>query len=101
MDKETEQGGFWRLTSDEMMVLNHVNFAWRLPQEVKWNQRYEGLVKYCSIHNNCNIPCNVPHLGEWVNNQRQFKKMYDAGKKSSLTIERIEKLNTLGFDWRT
>jgi hypothetical protein len=26
--------------------------------------------------------------------------MYDAaGKKSSLAIKRIEKLNTLGFDW--
>ena len=92
--------GFLRLTSDEMMVLNHVNFPWRLPQEVKWNQRYEELVKYCSIHNNCNVPHNVPYLGEWVNNQRRFKKMYDAaGKKSSLTIKRIEKLNTLGFDW--
>ena len=87
-------------TSDKMMVLNHVNFPWRLPQEVKWNQRYEELVKYRSIHNNCNLPRNVPHLGEWVNNQRRFKKMYDAaGKKSSLTIKRIEKLNTLGFDW--
>ena len=93
--------GVLRLTSDEMMVLNHVNFPWRLPQEVKWNQQYEELVKYCSVHNNCNVPHNVPHLGEWVNNQRRLKKMYAAGKKSSLTIERIEKLNTLGFDWRT
>jgi hypothetical protein len=57
-------------------------------------------VKYCSIHNNCNVPRNVPHLGEWINNQRRLKKMYAAGKKSSLTIKRIEKLNTLGFDWR-
>jgi hypothetical protein len=57
-------------------------------------------VKYRSIHNNCNVPRKVPHIGEWVNNQRRFKKIYDAaGKKSSLTIERIEKLNTLGFDW--
>jgi hypothetical protein len=93
--------GVLQLTSDEMMVLNHVNFPWRLPQEVKWNQQYEELVKYCSNHNNCNVPHNVPHLGEWVNNQRRLKKMYAAGKKSSLTIKRIEKLNTLGFDWRT
>ena len=85
---------------DNMMVLNHVNFPWRLPLEVKWNQRYEELVKYHSIHNSCNVPRNVPHLGDWVNNQRQFKKMYDAAsKKSSLTVERIEKLNALGFEW--
>jgi len=60
----------------------------------------EDFFAYCSIHNNCNVPHNVPHLGEWVNNQRRFKKMYDAaGKNSSLAIKRIEKLNTLGFDW--
>jgi hypothetical protein len=57
-------------TSNKMMVLNHVNLSWRLPQEVKWNQRYKELVKYRSIHNNCNVPRNVPQLGEWVNNQR-------------------------------
>jgi hypothetical protein len=81
------------------MVLDHVNFPWKLPLEVKWNQRYEELVKYHSIHNNCNVPRNVPHLGEWVNNQRRFKKIDAAGKKSSLTIKRIEKLNTLQFHW--
>ncbi len=70
------------------------------PRSQVEHQQYEELGKYRSIHNNCNVPCNVPHLGEWVNNQRQFKKTYDAaGKKSSLTIKRIEKLNTLGFDW--
>ena len=90
---------FLQLTSAKMMVLNHVNFPWKLPQEVKWNQRYEELMKYHSIHNNCNVPHNVPHLGEWVNNQRRFKKIDAAGKKSSLTIKRIEKLNTLRFDW--
>jgi hypothetical protein len=81
------------------MVLNPVNFTWRLPQEVKWNQQYEELVKYHSIHDNCNVSCNIPHLAEWVNNQRRFKKMYDAAGKSILAIKRIEKLNTLGFDW--
>jgi hypothetical protein len=86
-------------SDDKMMVLNHVDFPWRLPLEVKWNQRYEELVKYHSVHNNCNVPRNVPHLGDWVNSQRRFKKMYDAAsRKSSLTIERIEKLNTLGFE---
>jgi hypothetical protein len=84
-------------TSNKMMVLNHVNLPWRLPQEVKWNQRYEELVKYRSIHNNCNVPCNVPHLGEWVNNQRQFKKIDAAGKKSSLTIKRLKSSTLFGL----
>jgi hypothetical protein len=65
----------------------------------KWNKSFDELVKYHSIHNNCAVPRNVLHLGEWVNNQRRSKKIYDAGKKCSLTVERIDKLNTLGFEW--
>ena len=47
MRKQNEE--FLQLTSAKMMVLNHVNFPWKLPQEVKWNQRYEELVKYGDI----------------------------------------------------
>ncbi len=34
------------------------------------------------------FPHYVPHLGEWVNNQRRSKRIYDAGKKCGLTVER-------------
>jgi hypothetical protein len=81
MRKQNEE--FLQMTSAKMMVLNHVNFPWKLPQEVKWNQRCEELVKYHSIHNNCSVPRNVPHLGEWVNNQRQFKKIDASGKRAA------------------
>jgi hypothetical protein len=65
----------------------------------KWDKAFDKLAKYHSIHNNCNIPLYVPHLGEWVNNQRRSKRIYNAGKKCGLTAERINKLNTLGFEW--
>jgi hypothetical protein len=80
-------------------VLEHINFPWKPSHRDKWNKAYDELVKYYSIHNSCNVPRNVPHLGEWVNNQRRSKKIYDAGKKCGLTIDRIKKLNFLGFDW--
>ncbi len=83
----------------QIKVLDHIKFQWKPSHRDKWNKAYDELVKYHSIHNNCNVPCNVPHLGEWVNNQRRSKKIYNAGKKCGLTVNRIKKLNTLEFDW--
>ena len=67
--------------------------------EVTIRTPFDELVKYHSIHNNCNVSRFVPHLGEWVNNKRRSKRIYDAGKKCGLTVKRVNKLNTLGFEW--
>ena len=86
-------------TDMRIKVLDLIKFPWKNCHQDKWNKAFDELVKYHSIHNNCNVPRFVPHLGEWVNNQRRSKKIYDAGKKCGLTVERIDKLNTLGFEW--
>ena len=31
-------------TSNRIKVLNHVNFLWKTPQQVKWSMQYEELV---------------------------------------------------------
>jgi len=99
----TEQDKLRKSHPDRMKkrikVLNLIKFPWKNCHQDKWNKAFDELVKYHSIHNNCNVPRNVTHLGEWVNNQRRSKKIYDAGKKCGLTVERINKLNTLGFEW--
>jgi hypothetical protein len=51
--------------------------------------------------------CNVPQmwkdnvsLGRWVDNQKtQHQKLY-CGKPTHLTIERIQLLVQIGFNWR-
>jgi hypothetical protein len=55
---------------ERIKVLNLIKFMWKLSNQDKWNKSFDKLVKYHSIHNNCVVPFNVPHLGEWVNNQR-------------------------------
>ena len=42
---------------------------------------------------------DLPELGIWVNKQRMEKKAYDEGKRNSMTAEKIEALNDLGFTW--
>jgi hypothetical protein len=79
-------------TYDRIKVLNHVNFQWRIPKEVKWNLHYEELVEFHAANGYCNVH-QICRFGEWVNNQRQSKKI---GK---LSTKRIRLLDALGFAW--
>jgi hypothetical protein len=56
-------------TSDRINVLNHVNFQWRIPQEVKWNLHYEEFVEFHADNGHCNVH-QACRFGKWVNNQR-------------------------------
>jgi hypothetical protein len=38
-------------------------------------------------------------LGTWVRNQRKHYRLHQEGKKSSITIFRIQALESLGFEW--
>jgi hypothetical protein len=55
---------------EQIRGLDHIKFPWKDSHQDKWNKAYDELAKYHSIHNNCSVPCNIPHLGEWVNNLR-------------------------------
>lgn len=73
-----------------------------------WNIRYEELKKYIAEHGNSYVPRSNAPLGHWVNNQRKYLARYLGGlnEKSSesttdevISLERIEKLNEIGFIW--
>ena len=86
--------------------LNQIGFQWRItvikgaqinPQIAKidtWNERLQLLISFKRMHGHCNVPCVHRKLSKWVQAQRRQKKM---GK---LSIEREEKLNAIGFDWK-
>jgi hypothetical protein len=64
---------------------------------------YTTFIEYKEKHGNCNVPQKYPDnpgLGRWVDNQKsQHKKLYE-GKPTHLTIERIQHLVSVGFDFR-
>jgi hypothetical protein len=61
------------------------------------------LKEYKALHGNTAVPQKYienPSLGRWVDNQKtQHKKLYD-GKTTNLTIERIQLLVSIGFNFR-
>jgi hypothetical protein len=53
-------------------------------------------------HGHCNVPKSYDDksLHSWVRTQREAKKDFDSqGKKTSMTQERVEALESIGFQW--
>ena len=70
----------------------------------KWGTKFNELVAYKDAHGgSCNVPYSYaenPQLGRWVSNQRaQYKKFQQDPSTFSMTQERIERLESIGFEW--
>jgi hypothetical protein len=67
--------------------------------EASWNERYQQLKEFNRIHGHSDVPYSYPDktLTRWVTNQRQNRKL----RRSSMTKERIAKLDAIGFTWET
>ena len=71
----------------------------------RWKNRFQQLVAYKLAHGDCNVPQSYKDksLHAWVRTQREAKKEFDkAGdnkKGCKMTQERIDALNSVGFQW--
>jgi hypothetical protein len=67
-----------------------------------WEEYYEDLVDFERQQGHCKVPQNYPvnrPLGSWVNRMRQQKKKDEDEPSDILTVERLRKLNEIGFLW--
>jgi hypothetical protein len=72
------------------------------PRGTGWADRLSELAEYRKIHGHCNVPYNYSEnakLATWVTNQRSHYGLHEEEKKSSLTLSRINVLESLGFEW--
>lgn len=89
-----------KLTQDKLDMLNSVGFEFT-PSIVKsWEERFEMLKKYEEEHGNCLVPKKNNDLGMWVVSQRTQYRYLQEGKKSTLTQNKIDLLDGVGFTWR-
>jgi len=71
-------------------------------QPDKWLKRFLELVEYEKAHQNCLVPHDYTEnieLSRWVKRQRYQYKLYQSNEKSSMTDDRIELLEDIGFVW--
>ena len=71
----------------------------------RWNTMFEELKLFEAKHLHVDVPkkdAEKPQLGQWVSTQRSWYKNYKAGntqKSSGMCEERINKLESIGFNW--
>jgi hypothetical protein len=73
-------------------------------QSDQWADRYEELRAYVQKHGHCQISHREEEqnaLARWSKRQRYQFKLLQDGKPSTMTPERIEALNALGFAWNS
>lgn len=79
-----------------------INRKFRPYQCEKWQERFCELLEYRKKHGNCLVPHRHPQnpsLAGWVKRQRYQYGLFQQGKKSTITRERIRILNNYGFVW--
>ena len=90
------------MTEERINKLEAVGFDWD-PRETQWNLSYELLQQYKEDKGDSLVPKSYAvdgvALGLWVHTQRQEYRKLQEGKPSSMTEERMNKLEAVGFDW--
>ena len=86
------------LKPDRISKLESIGFVWNFKNEfvTAWEQKFDELKQFKNIYGHCNVPNGYfenKQLARWVIQQRTNYK------KNSLGLDRIAKLNELGFDW--
>jgi hypothetical protein len=88
-------------TAEHIRALNGIGFEWDT-SALFWNERVGQLREFTAQFGHCIVPIKYsanPKLGRWVSTQRQNYKLYQEGKPSRMTEERIRELESVGFKW--
>ena len=88
-----------RFTTDRINRLNKIGFVWNAI-DAHWVEMFGRLVAYKKKYNSTCVQLRYkvdPQLGRWVAKQR---RNYINSKKGIVNINRINRLNSIGFVWR-
>ena len=83
---------------EKLQMLEELDFPWDL-QQATWHWRYQQLCDFANTHGHCRVPADVPRLGIWVRNQRREYLRLERGEPSTMTTERLQLLERVGFEW--
>lgn len=95
------EGSRSTLSDERVRLLNQIGFIWNSHDAV-WEERWNELLEFKRLYGHCIVPSNYENntqLAVWVKRQRRQYKFYSEGQATSMTQERIDKLEKLGFAW--
>ena len=84
-----------QLTTDRINRLNSIGFVWNF-HDAQWIEMYDRLVAYKKKYKSTCVSYKTDlKLGRWVDRQCEMYRL----NNSRLTIDRINRLNSIGFIW--
>lgn len=89
------------MTPERVKALDEIGFVWD-SQGAAWGDRLGELQQFRQLFKHCNVPSNYfdnPRLATWIKCQRRQYKLYVESKPSNMTPQRIQHLESLGFEW--
>ncbi|CAJ1947833.1 unnamed protein product [Cylindrotheca closterium] len=89
------------MTERRIQTLESIGFVWDT-YTAAWERRISELRAYRAENGDCNVPATYQvnrKLAAWVKCQRRQYKLYQEGKPSTLTADRVAALNRMGFHW--
>ena len=91
------------MSQDRIKRLNELGFVWN-KYEAQWQLMLGQLGEYKGKHGHCLVPREYgegkPKLGIWVHTQRTHYAKLQNGKPATMTEDRINQLDELGFVWK-
>ena len=87
-----------RTASDDMSLGPKL----RPHQDALWHEHFSALVQFKNKYGHCRVHYTCGHdeaLSKWAQRQRYQYTLKTAGKKNTMTDERQQKLEALGFSW--
>jgi hypothetical protein len=97
-----QEGKISAITALRIKELESLGFEWD-SHGAAWEACLSELAEYYKTHGHCNVPyyySENPKLGQWVSTQRQQYRLHKEGKRSFITLPRIQALECLSFEWK-
>ena len=91
------------MTDHQVQLLEAIGVQWRLrPKQVPWETRFQEWKTFHAMHGHWNVSkTENKKLANWVQNQRSAYKWKKEGKHSWLTDDRMQLLQSIGFDGKS
>lgn len=99
--KLLKEGKASTMTDERIERLEAVGFVWD-SHNTTWERRIEELREYKKVHGHVSVPTSYKEnmkLATWVKQQRRQYKLFCQGRPSNITLERIDQLQSMGFEW--
>eukprot|EP00978_Attheya_sp_CCMP212_P002148 scaffold4428_cov43-Attheya_sp.AAC.1 len=101
--RKLNEGKYSPLTTDRREKLESIGFVFLLfphTTYLRWEQHFQEIVNFKKINGHMLVRKRSGDLGKWVSSQRTHYRFLKEGKSSSLTIDRCEKLESIGFTFK-